>query len=139
DALTPDTALVSVMHANNEVGTIQPIAAPAAIARADGALFHTDAVQSAGKIPVSVRALGVDLLSISGHKFGGPKGVGALWIRRGVRLLSTATGGKEVRDRRAVSEDLPARAGQGTAAQIARLELVAGAAAIRPLRDYFEA
>jgi cysteine desulfurase len=137
-AMTPDTALVSVMHANNEVGTIQPIAELAAIARRHGAVFHTDAVQSVGKIPVSVRSLGVDLLSLSGHKFGAPKGVGALWVRRGVRLVSYLTGGRQERNRRAGTENVPAIAGLGVAAKIARAHLAETAAKIGPLRDRLE-
>jgi cysteine desulfurase len=138
-AITDDTAIVSVMHANNEVGTIQPIDALAAIARGRGALFHTDAVQSVGKIPVAVRTLGVDLLSLSGHKFGGPKGTGALWIRRGVRLTPFMTGGRQERNRRAGTENVPALGGLGVAAQIAREKLSPGAAALRTLRDRLEA
>ena len=137
-ALDRETAIVSVMHANNEVGTIQPIADLAAIARAQGALFHTDAVQSVGKIPVSVRALGVDVLSLSGHKFGGPKGTGALWIRRGVRLVSTMTGGRQERNRRAGTENVPLLAGFGVAAEIARARLSATAAHTAALRDRLE-
>jgi cysteine desulfurase len=138
-ALTRQTALVSVMHANNEVGTIQPIAALAALAHEHGALFHTDAVQSTGKIPVSVRALGVDLLSLSGHKFGGPKGAGALWIRRGVRLSPFMTGGRQERSRRAGTENVPALIGLGVAADLVRDSLAKSATATAALRDRFEA
>ncbi len=139
EALTPDTSLVSIMHANNEVGTVQPIAELASAAHAHGALFHTDAVQSAGKIPVAVRDLGVDLLSISGHKFGGPKGTGALWIRRGVRLTPLLTGGRQERTRRAGTEDVPSLCGLGVAARLARQELDAFGAEMRRLRDRLEA
>ena len=107
------------MHANNEIGTIQPIAELAAIAHERGALMHTDAVQSAGKIPVDVRALGVDLLSLSAHKFNGPKGAGALWIKRGTRMQPILTGGKHERNRRAGTENVPAIAGMGVAARLA--------------------
>jgi cysteine desulfurase len=138
DALRPDTALVSVMHANNEIGTIQPIAELAAIAHERGALFHTDAVQSVGKIPVSVKALGVDLLALSGHKFGAPKGTGALWIRRGVRLTPLLTGGKQERSRRGGTENEPAQAGLGVAAAHASREGLAAAADIARLRDRLE-
>src|SRR5688500_10630683 len=119
EALTDGTALVSVMHANNEIGTIQPIRELARLAHERGALFHTDAVQSAGKIPVDVKALEVDLLSISAHKFYGPKGVGTLWIRRGIRLLPVLTGGKHERSRRAGTENVPGIVGMGVAAALA--------------------
>jgi len=135
EAMASDTALVSVMHANNEIGTIQPVAALAAIAREFGALFHTDAVQSAGKIPVDVRQLGVDLLSLSAHKFNGPKGAGALWIRRGTRIVSTMTGGKHERNRRGGTENVPAIAGLGVAARLARAKLKTDAARVAALRD----
>jgi cysteine desulfurase len=139
DAITPDTAVVSVMHANNEIGTIQPIAELAEIAHAHGALFHTDAVQSAGKIRVDVRALGPDLVSISGHKFYGPKGAGALWIRRGTRIAAILTGGKHERSRRAGTENVAGIAGLGAAAQLAIKKLDAEAKRLGALRDRLEA
>ncbi|HYE88978.1 MAG TPA: cysteine desulfurase family protein [Vicinamibacterales bacterium] len=139
DAITDDTALVSVMHANNEIGTIQPITELAAIAHERGALFHTDAVQSAGKIPVDVRLLGVDLLSIAGHKLYGPKGSGALWIRRGVRLVSPLTGGKQERSRRAGTENVPALVGFGVAADLAARKIAVEGPRLSALRDRLEA
>jgi cysteine desulfurase len=138
-AITDDTALVSVMHANNEIGTIQPIADLAAIAHERGALFHTDAVQSAGKMAIDVKALGVDLLSIAGHKFYGPKGSGALWVRRGVRLISPVTGGRQERSRRAGTENVPALAGLGVAAEIAARKLATEGPRLSALRDRLEA
>jgi len=138
EALTDDTALVSVMHANNEIGTIQPIAELARLAKARGAVFHTDAVQSAGKMPVDVKALGVDLLSLSAHKFYGPKGVGALWIRRGLRLQAPTTGGKQERGRRAGTENVAGIVGLGVAAQMAERKMVDEAARLAPLRDRLE-
>jgi cysteine desulfurase len=137
-ALTDDTALVSVMHANNEIGTVQPVAQLAQIAKARGALFHTDAVQTAGKIPVDVKALGVDLLSLSAHKFYGPKGSGALWIRRGVRLQPPMTGGKQERSRRAGTENVAGIVGLGVAAQLARGKMAAEGDRLAVLRDRLE-
>jgi cysteine desulfurase len=138
DALTDDTAIVSVMHANNELGTIQPVAELAAIARTKGALVHTDAVQSVAKIPVNVRELGVDLLSLSAHKFNGPKGAGALWIKRGTRIAPILTGGKHERTRRAGTENVPAIAGMGVAAERGRSKLEPDAARLAALRDRLE-
>ena len=138
-ALTDDTALVSVMHANNELGTMQPVQALARLARARGALVHTDAVQSIGKVPVDARELGVDLLSLSAHKFNGPKGAGALWVRRGTRILPIMTGGKHERARRAGTENVPAIAGLGVAARLAAGALADKAAGVGALRDRLEA
>jgi cysteine desulfurase len=137
-AISSDTALVSVMHANNEIGTIQPVAELAGIARAHGALMHTDAVQSAGKIPIDVKALGVDLLSISAHKFYGPKGVGAMWLRKGVRLLPFVTGGRQERNRRAGTENVPGIVGLGVAATLAAAKLTDETPRMRALRDRLE-
>jgi cysteine desulfurase len=139
EAMADDTALVSVMHANNEIGTIQPIAEIAAAVRDRGAVFHTDAVQSVGKIPVNVRALGVDLLALSAHKFNGPKGAGVLYIRRGTRLQPILTGGKHERNRRAGTENVAAIAGMGVAARLAAQKLDAEAGRVAALRDRLEA
>ena len=138
DVITDDTALVSVMHANNEIGTIQPVAELSAIAHEHGALLHSDGVQSTGKIPVDVRALGVDLFSISAHKFNGPKGAGALWIKRGTRLQPIQTGGKHERNRRAGTENVPAIAGMGAAAKLAAARLASDPARVEALRDRLE-
>ena len=137
-SLTGETALVSVMHANNEIGTVQPIAELARMAKARGALMHSDAVQSAGKIPVDVKALGVDLLSISAHKFHGPKGIGAIWIRRGVRLQPISTGGKQERGRRAGTENVAGIVGMGVAAEIALAKMAEEGARLSSLRDRLE-
>ncbi|MEO8679740.1 MAG: cysteine desulfurase family protein [Vicinamibacterales bacterium] len=138
EAITDDTALVSVMHANNEIGTVQPIAELAQIAHERGALMHTDAVQTAGKLPVDVRALGVDLLSIAGHKFYGPKGTGALWVKRGVRLVSSITGGRQERSRRAGTENVAALVGLGVATEVARRKMASEGPRLSALRDRLE-
>jgi cysteine desulfurase len=136
--LRDDTALVSVMLANNEVGTLQPVRELAAAAHARGALFHTDAVQAAGKIPVDARALGVDLLSISAHKFGGPQGVGALWIGAGVTLTPQQTGGRQERSRRAGTENVAGIVGMGAAARVAAAKLASEGPRLATLRDRLE-
>jgi cysteine desulfurase len=138
EVVTPETALVSVMHANNEIGTIQPIQEIAAIAHGQGALMHTDAVQSAGKIAVDVRALGVDLLALSAHKFNGPKGAGALFVKRGTRMLPILTGGKHERNRRAGTENVPAIVGMGVAAHLAAGKIVTEGVRVGALRDRLE-
>ncbi len=134
-ALRPDTVLVSVMTANNEVGTIQPVAEIGEICRARGVLFHTDAVQAVGAIPVDVQAMNVDLLSLSAHKFHGPKGVGALYVRRGVKLDNLIHGGAQERGMRAGTENLPGIVGLGRAIELATGSLAENAARIICLRE----
>jgi len=135
DAIRPDTTLISIMAANNEVGTIQPIAQIGRIAREHKVLFHTDAVQAIGAIPVDVRDWQVDLLSLSAHKFHGPKGVGALYVRKGVRLDPLLHGGAQERNRRAGTENLPGVVGLGAAIELAVQDLDAKAARITRLRN----
>ena len=120
EAIRETTILISIMHANNETGTVQPIADVGEIAAAHNVPFHTDAVQSVGKLPVDVQELGIGLLSLSGHKLYGPKGIGVLYIRRGTRLENLMHGGSHERNRRAGSENVPAIVGLGAAAQIAK-------------------
>jgi cysteine desulfurase len=137
-ALRPETVLVSVMHANNELGTIQPIAEIAQITHPAGVLFHSDGVQAAGKIPVDVRALGVDLYSVSAHKLYAPKGVGALYVRKGVRLTALTFGGHHERDRRPGTENVPGIAAFGAAAEGATHHLGEERDRITTLRNRLE-
>ena len=134
-SLTPETILVSIMHANNEIGTIQPIAKIAELIQGHGAVFHTDAAQSVGKIPVDVRSLGVDLLSVAGHKLYAPKGIGALWIRAGVDLPSLIHGAAHESGRRAGTENVLEIVGLGKACEIAAERLDENAAQFRAMRD----
>jgi cysteine desulfurase len=144
-SLRSDTVLISVMLANNEIGTIQPVAEIGRlVAQERGAghsrlWLHTDAVQAAGRIPIDVDELGCDLLSLSAHKLYAPKGVGALYVRRGVRFVSQNVGGHQERERRAGTEPVPGIVGFGAAARIAREELDQQAARLKELRDKFEA
>ena len=137
-ALRPETVLVSVMHANNELGTVQPIAEIARVTRAAGVLLHVDGVQALGKIPVDVDSLGVDLYSMSGHKIYAPKGVGALYVRKGTRLSPVTFGGHHERDRRPGTENVPGIAAFGAAADLAAVSLAQDAERIGALRDRLE-
>ncbi|KPK21387.1 MAG: cysteine desulfurase [Dehalococcoidia bacterium SG8_51_3] len=134
-AITDKTVIVSIMHANNEVGTIQPIAEIGRITREAGAYLHTDAVQSAGHVPLNVDELGVDLLSMSAHKLYGPKGVGALYVRKGTKLVSFMHGGEQEYGRRAGTHNVPGIVGLGKAAQIAQHEIDEEAERVTRLRD----
>jgi cysteine desulfurase len=118
-ALRKSTVLITIMHANNETGTLQPVREIAALAHASGAVFHSDGVQVAGRIPVNVREIGIDLYSVSGHKFGAPKGIGALYVRKGIPLEPISFGGHHERDRRAGTENVPGASALGRAAALA--------------------
>jgi cysteine desulfurase len=134
-SIRKDTILVSVMHANGEVGTVQPIKEIAKIAKENNVVFHTDAIATAGTIPVDVKELGVDALSLAGNQFYGPKGVGALWVRRGVRIMPFLDGGVQEGGRRAGTENVPAIVGLGKAAELAKANMAARMKQLIPLRD----
>lgn len=144
NAMTDETVLITIMHSNNELGTLQPIREIGELVREQREAgrrhlyFHTDAVQSIGKVAVDVRELGVDLLSLTAHKFHGPKGIGVLYVRRGVRISPQTYGGHHERDRRAGTESVPLIAGIGKAAELARLHLAERSGHLRNLRDYLE-
>ena len=135
DAIREDTCLVSVMYANNEIGSIQPIAEIGAVCKEKGVIFHTDAVQAAGHIPIDVKAMGIDMLSISGHKFHGPKGVGLLYARKGVRLTNVIEGGAQERGKRAGTENIPGIVGMVAALKEANANIDANAEKVSALRD----
>jgi len=135
-AIRPGTRLVSIMAANNVLGTLQPVAELARIARTHGVLFHTDAVQAAGKIPLDVRSQPIDLLSLSAHKLHGPKGVGVLYVRKGVKLTPLVAGGGQESGRRSGTENVAGIVGLGRAAEIAQAEMAAEAARLVRIRDF---
>lgn len=135
-AIRPETILISIMYANNEIGTIMPISEIGAVAKRHGVVFHTDAVQAVGHLPIDVKAQNIDLLSLSGHKFYGPKGIGALYVRRGLKLPSFLHGGGQERGRRAGTENVPGIVGLAKAIDRAYQDLAAKNAKIKALRDY---
>lgn len=135
-AIRPDTILVSIMFANNEIGTIEPIAELGAVARKHGVLFHTDAVQAFGQVPIDVDAMNIDMLSSSGHKLNGPKGIGFLYIRKGVKIRSFVHGGAQERKRRAGTENVPGIVGFGKAVELAAATMEERCSRERELRDY---
>ncbi len=135
EAIRPDTILVSIMFANNEVGTIMPIAEIGALCRERGVLFHTDAVQAVGHVPIDVHAMNIDFLSLSAHKFHGPKGVGALYVRKGLRLPSFIYGGGQEKSRRAGTENVPGIVGLGAAIELAVTNIERNNAHMTKLRD----
>ncbi|WP_072370326.1 cysteine desulfurase NifS [Hyphomicrobium sp. NDB2Meth4] len=137
-ALSDRVAVVSMMWANNETGVVFPVAELAAKAKAAGALFHTDAVQAAGKIPLNVKSTSIDMLSISGHKLHAPKGIGALYVRRGVRIAPQIVGGRQERGRRGGTENVPGIVALGKAAELAIQHLEYEATSVRVLRDRFQ-
>ena len=134
-AITDQTILVSIMFANNEVGTIMPVAEIGKVCREHGVLFHTDAVQAVGHVPVDVKAMNIDMLSLSAHKFHGPKGVGALYVKKGIRLPAYVMGGAQERNRRAGTENVAGIVGLGSAIEIAVQQLPESAARMAKLRD----
>jgi cysteine desulfurase len=134
-AITPDTVLVSIMHANGEVGTIEPIKEIAAITKEKGIIFHTDAVATVGNIPVNVEELEVDALSLAGNQFYGPKGIGALWLKRGVRIIPLIDGGIQEGGRRAGTENVPAIVGLGKACELAQAGIPSRMKKIAKVRD----
>lgn len=134
-SIREDTALVSIMHANSEVGTVQPIAEIVKVVKKRGALFHTDAVATTGSIPVDVKELGVDALSLTPNQFYGPKGVGALWLKKGARIIPFLDGGVQEGGRRAGTENVPAIVGLGKAAELAKEEMASRMAHLSALRD----
>ena len=135
-AIRPETVLVSIMHGNNEIGTIEPISQLAAVCRDKGVVFHTDAVATVGNIPVDVKDLGVDLLSLSGASFGGPKGIGALYFRSNMRLMPLIHGGIQENGRRAGTENVPAIVGMGKASELAATTLSEKMHHVKALRNY---